>query len=797
MNTVDSLLQEVINLGSHISADKLIFCYGKRLVEPIFVNIDTAIHSTNREMRLSGIVRLLLNTCYGADTEMGAPLASATLNLLVRDWASFNFKQTEHLHTLCGATLMACIYAHYEEGQWSICSNYLNLAATEFPFVKKLTQYWEASGLVARMMIGSNLITEAKNILELIPASESSKDLHVNLAKKDLLSFESKRFELNERILTEDQARIIWEQAFTDNLTTLRALSNNVRESKEQVIPFGIAELEPLQYQLVNMRSLARSVLPFEQKYAQLAADNQRWRETLFSLLNPKYDTNRVTKEWVSRVLDRASYYHATPKADKKAAEACLRDLTVACCWSRNCNDWHRVWLTDWSRILILERMGLNKQCIEVIKSLTASINERHIVADQPQIRSNIANYLPGIAGKMCKMHDKVDDPLTLFDTCELRKARSLLASSTCMELNLTKPIEPEALGARTHYISYTVLYHEDRIQACLYTSNGKIISQRIKISVKTIIKFAKRLDPADWDKLWFGDQRTPQQALAPLMHPLEAALESGHINSGDHICVAADDPINLIPLQYLMVAGNVAVMYVSISRVLSFSDAKMLACSKESKPLKAMSIFVSSTSKNDTQRHKDFDNIVQRLTQILPRSNYIAEKIMTADKIMDAMQTHSVIHLYTHGMFSEGENPYIHSGLVVSDGNGPPILDGDQNCLLTPKLLLDRKLKLCGSHITLSACVSGLGLEGKGGDALGLEMALRLCGVSSILATHWKVKWSDASMFSEEFYRNWLVNGLSRGEAWRQTILTLMNQEDSSSRAEEWCAFSLFGDWQ
>ena len=257
MNTVDSLLQEVINLGSHISADKLIFCYGKRLVEPIFVNIDTAIHSTNREMRLSGIVRLLLNTCYGADTEMGAPLASATLNLLVRDWASFNFKQTEHLHTLCGATLMACIYAHYEEGQWSICSNYLNLAATEFPFVKKLTQYWEASGLVARMMIGSNLITEAKNILELIPASESSKDLHVNLAKKDLLSFESKRFELNERILTEDQARIIWEQAFTDNLTTLRALSNNVRESKEQVIPFGIAELEPLQYQLVNMRSLS------------------------------------------------------------------------------------------------------------------------------------------------------------------------------------------------------------------------------------------------------------------------------------------------------------------------------------------------------------------------------------------------------------------------------------------------------------------------------------------------------------------------------------------------------------
>ncbi len=798
VNTDDSLLQEVINTSSSNSATKLMHCYGQKLAKPVFLDLDKAIHSSNKEKRLSGIVRLLLNICYGADTKMGAPLALATLNLLVREWPSFNFKTTEHLHALCGATLMACIYAHFEEGEWSACPEYLNLAIEGFPFAKELSQYWEASGLIARMMISSNLITEAKKILELIPCTEGAKAQHIILAKKELSSFESKRFELDERVLTADQARMIWEQAFTENLTTLQTLSKNVSENNnKQAISFGITELQPLQTQLEDMRSLARSSLPFDQKYAQLAADNLRWRGTLFSLLNPKVDTNRVTREWVNRVLDRASYYHAIPQADNNEAEICLEDLVTAGNWSRNCGDWHRVWLTNWSRILILERLGLYRQCIEVIKLLTVSINERRAIADQPQTRSNIANYLPGIAGKMCKMHDQVDDPLTLFKTCELRKARSLLSSTTFTEPHQINSIEPEALGARTHYLSYTALYQDDRIQACLYTADGKLISQKIEISIKTINKFAKRLDPADWSKLWLGDQRTPQQALVPLMRPLEVAIESGHINSGDHICVAADDPVHLIPLQYLTILGKTAVMFVSISRVSSFADAKMLACSKISKPLRSISIFAPSISKNDSLRRADFDRIVLSLNQILPHSSYIAEEIMTADKVMAAMQDNSVIHLYAHGMFSEVANPYTHSGLVVSDGNGPPLLDGDQNYLLTPKLLLDKNPNLYGSHITLCACVSGLGLEGKGGDVLGLEMALRLCGVSSILATHWKVKWSNASIFSEQFYRNWLINGLSRGEAWRQTIVTLMNQENSSSRATEWCAFSLFGAWQ
>lgn len=798
MDIPPKLVRELIETGASTSATQLLELCGRRLTDQIKNDLDSALRSPRQDERVFGIARLLLNICYGADTEAGAPLAAATLDFLVHGWSSLQFENPKHLQHLCVATLTACIYAHYQEGYWNACPHFLE-KATAFSFAKELVGYWNAPALVARIMLAENRIVEAKKLLDQIPFRESDQADHVALAHQELSSFIRKRFELDARLKIADQANVIWERVFAENLSVLDQLSHTISNAPDvQVISFGLADLIPLKDQLEEMQRIATTAMSFEEKYARLSALNERWRETMFLLLNPKADLGRVTAEWVSRVSDRASYIHAAPQPDRQEAEACLNDLVKARDWSFRCGDWHRFWLADWARILVFERLEQRSDCIEIIRSLVHSINEKRAVTDDIEVRSNISNYLPGLAGKACKLCDPIDDISTLFAACELRKSRSLLASKSSAS-SVLEPgtLGPLALGERTHYLSYTAFHEDNFIQACLYTSDGMIGTQRLEVSVETVKGCIERLDPAKWNSFRFIGRPTPPQALAPLLFPLEAAIGAGRIRFGDHVCIAADDPVNLVPLHYLTIAGELAVKRVSMSRVASFADARMLADERTFRPLRSASIFSPTVSKNPG-RFDDFNGVAQVLAAELPLHEVTADGPISADGVIDTLRTDSVIHLYAHGAFKPDANPHTNSGLVVSDGNGLPYLDGHPDRLLTPKHLIEnRKPALSGSHVTLSACVSGLGLEGQGGDVLGLEMALRLCGASSVLATHWNVKWSDASVFSREFYRRWLGENISRGEAWRQTVEALMNREKSPSRATEWCAFSLFGGWR
>lgn len=148
---------------------------------------------------------------------------------------------------------------------------------------------------------------------------------------------------------------------------------------------------------------------------------------------------------------------------------------------------------------------------------------------------------------------------------------------------------------------------------------------------------------------------------------------------------------------------------------------------------------------------------------------------------------------IQAHGFFRPMSNPYENSGLVVSDGRGVPIRDGDVTRLLTPSMINKESPNLSNSHVTLGACVSGQGLEGQGGDVLGLEMTLRLCNASSVMASHWDVNTEMMATFCHHFYDNWVNKKMSRAAAWRKVIL----EDIPTIDVPILCVFSLFGDWR
>lgn len=258
--------------------------------------------------------------------------------------------------------------------------------------------------------------------------------------------------------------------------------------------------------------------------------------------------------------------------------------------------------------------------------------------------------------------------------------------------------------------------------------------------------------------------------------------METGKIQCGDHICIAAEDPIHFIPLHYLILADNIAVETVSMSRVASFSDAYAIARSEISRPTYGTALFLPAENEAIEKKHNEFSRVFSVLSGGLDSCELVNDYIITRQQVLKRLIPDRIIHLDTHGEFDWDHNPYYFSGLLVSDGNGPPPRNDDLTFILTfilsPAEVVESGVTLARSHVTLHACVSGIGLPGKGGDILGMELALRLCGADSVLATHWMVKWVQASKFSCEFYRLWLDMNMSRAQAWRTAIQNFIRSE-------------------
>ncbi|PTT87714.1 hypothetical protein DBR45_59980, partial [Pseudomonas sp. HMWF031] len=322
----------------------------------------------------------------------------------------------------------------------------------------------------------------------------------------------------------------------------------------------------------------------------------------------------------------------------------------------------------------------------------------------------------------------------------ETRKNRSLLANQHQLKNADIRAFKTKnRLQANVHYLSISVIAHQNRIQSILYTSDGSLRTSRVELDIVALRKCLGRLDPNSWSLYSFGAKR-PDTTLTPLLQILEEAYKDQSILSGDHICAALDDPINLFPIQYIPVKGKPAVHLFSFSRVTSFSDACQIADSASYRPSKAKGVFVAAKEKDPNLKRQLFTQSTLALAGKNSSYKSISPDYLTAKELLSCLGTREIIHVQAHGFFRPQSNPYENSGLVVSDGRGIPIRDGDVSRLLTPSMVNIESPNLSNSHVTLGACVSGQGLEGQGGDVLGLEMALRLCGASSVLASHWDV---------------------------------------------------------
>lgn len=150
------------------------------------------------------------------------------------------------------------------------------------------------------------------------------------------------------------------------------------------------------------------------------------------------------------------------------------------------------------------------------------------------------------------------------------------------------------------------------------------------------------------------------------------------------------------------------------------------------------------------------------------------------------------VLGFATHGLIA-GEFAGIREpGLVLTPPAEP---SAEDDGVLTSSEV--SQLKLNADWVLLSACNTGAGDGGAANDALGgLAKSFFYAGAKSLLVSHWKVASTATVALTTETVKLSEQAGVSKAEAHRQAMLSMINSGDAiKAHPSVWAAFFLVGD--
>jgi CHAT domain-containing protein len=554
-----------------------------------------------------------------------------------------------------------------------------------------------------------------------------------------------------------------------------------------------------------------------------LANENARQRHVMDAITEILAGSGEEMNEWQAMKLIRdgtSIFTHPEKAYNPSFIRESLAKLVLARKWTRENNSRPNENDALWGIYLCYSRLDKPADAAAALQSLRENIEEMRANIASPLERGGVSRTYPYLFEALCQKLTQSRQPLALLDAMEGAKGRAV---ADLVVKRSGKPVDDRELARPAlrlpelmkrigaNYLSFFV--DDDATYAALVAKNGTVhAAEGIPIGKKQIRETALCVDPFKWgvdpsDPM--GARVTPTtETLSALLKWLEPYYDSGVLAEGDHICYSPDEHLHHVPLHYLPFRGKPLAATFSVSRTHG-AYAISLQLDRPQPPVyKQYTAVEVPTVQN--MSNASFMEALHRVPAWLGENlngKLIEGESGTAEVLRTLDLAHRVVHFATHGIFPAAEtaaeqNPYRASGLLLAGPDGIPDTEkaaaGDrEDNMFTPKHLLDLDLVLTGSHVTLGACVSGLAAEGIGGDALGMDWAFTQAGASSLLVSHWNVNVASTAEFFVRFYRHWLLERLSKAEAWRKTIMDLWEAGGKLGEIRSWAAFSLCGDWR
>jgi hypothetical protein len=554
-----------------------------------------------------------------------------------------------------------------------------------------------------------------------------------------------------------------------------------------------------------------------------LADENTRQRQIMDAITEILAGPGEEMNEWQAMKLIRdgtSIFTHPEKAYDPSFIRESLAKLVLARKWSRENDSRPNENDALWGIYLCYSRLDQPTNAAAALQSLRENIEEMRANIASPLDRGGVTKTYPYLFEALCQMLTQSRQPLALLDAMEGAKGRAVAdliverSGKPVDDRGLSRPALrlPELMkriGA--NYLSFFV--DDDATYAALVVKDGTVhAAEGIPIGKEQIREAALYVDPFKWgvdpsDPMGTRVKPTPE-SLTALVEWLEPYYDSGMLEEGDHICYSPDEHLHHVPLHYLPFRGKPLAATFSVSRTHG-AYAISLQLDRPNPPVYRECTAVEVPTVQNMS-NASFMDALHRAPAWLGE-NLDGELIEGESGTIEVLGTldlaNRVVHFATHGIYptpgtAAEQNPYRASGLLLAGPDGIPDAEkaaaGDREYnMFTPKHLLDRDLGLTGSHVALEACVSGLAAEGIGGDALGMDWAFTQAGASSLLVSHWNVNVATSAEFLVRFYRHWLLERLSKAEAWRRTIMDLWEAGGKLGEIRSWAAFSLCGDWR
>jgi hypothetical protein len=318
-------------------------------------------------------------------------------------------------------------------------------------------------------------------------------------------------------------------------------------------------------------------------------------------------------------------------------------------------------------------------------------------------------------------------------------------------------------------------------------------------------VNAARRAGPVLQRKLAkaaFGYELTYWQRLGPALLP--AAIRDC-LAGCDLLCVVPHGPLHALPFAALewgdgdLVIDRFGVCVLPAASVMPFCQAKNRARGtapdgSAHRPRTALIAGVAAVEDTDPA---DLEQDAALLESLMDCRRLAGPDRTTRAAVIDAIGGYDVVHLACHGVFGgdRGLDPLQASGLVLSDGTGPPSLTRPAaGGMLSARDMLG--LSLEADLVALRACSTARADVEAGDELLGLIRSFLFAGTPSLLAALWNVNKVSSRLLLEAFYRNWLCEPvMPKWRALQQAQLWLRGQE-AYRHPYHWAPFVLVGDW-
>lgn len=319
----------------------------------------------------------------------------------------------------------------------------------------------------------------------------------------------------------------------------------------------------------------------------------------------------------------------------------------------------------------------------------------------------------------------------------------------------------------------------DDRLELVILNANTPPLRRTVNIKREQLNQLIINLRAELQDSGSEDVKQTSQKLYDILIKPFENELSQLKINT---IIYAPDGLLRYIPLVALY---NGKQWLVEKYRVNNITAESLTAFNR--KAIANPHIFAGAFGGKDGETRSGFSGLpasipeVQKITSLFPNTTSLIEKDFTKKVTADRANSHTILHLATHGQLLVGTP----EDSFIVFGNGEKVTIGE---------LKDWDLKNV-DLVVLSACQSGLGSKlGTGIEVLGLGYQMQAAGARVAIASLWTVDDAGTQALMAAFYPELQKGNLSVVEALSRAQISLI-KSDKYNHPRFWSAFFAIGN--